>query len=125
MKNSSKQYLYSVVRQAWQELRLLGAKAASALMRTPLPKIVLLLVGAALFLTIVPLVLTLFVIFMLVKIFLLLVAINVSNRNTSNQTDQSNRTKQPYQWRNQDFEDVQLVRVEHRAVRPNAHRDEK
>lgn len=79
MKTSTSQYLYSVLRQAWQELRVLGAKASQVLMRTPLPRLLMLFIGLALVLTIVPLVLTLFVVFMLIKLFLLLVVMNMRN----------------------------------------------
>lgn len=79
MNTSTKQYLYSVLRQAWQEMRVLGAKASQALMRTPLPRLLMLCIGLALVLTLVPLVLTLFVAFMLIKLFFIVVAMNMRN----------------------------------------------
>ena len=37
MSSSQKQYMYSVLRQAWKELRALGGKAMVVLMKTPSP----------------------------------------------------------------------------------------
>ena len=107
MKNSTSQYLYSVLRQAWQELRALGGKAAQMLMRTPLPKLLVLCIGLALIITIVPLILTLFVAFMLIKLLLLLVFMNVAPNKTSRDRTQG----QPH-YSTSDVEDVQVIRVE-------------
>ncbi|MBY0573395.1 MAG: hypothetical protein K2P84_06910 [Undibacterium sp.] len=87
MKSTSKQYLYSVFRQSWQELSSVGRKVGLALQRTPLPRLLILCIGLALLLTILPLVLTLFVAFMLVKLFFLLVAMNL--RSDSDQHGQA------------------------------------
>jgi len=108
MKNSTKQYLYSVLRQTWQELRVFGTKSAKVLMRTPLPRLLMLCIGIALLITIVPLVLSLFVIFLLVKLFLALVVMNVRNP-----TAESGRTggDKP-QWSYKESEETQLIRVE-------------
>jgi Flp pilus assembly protein TadB len=108
MKNSTKQYLYSVLRQAWQELRVLGNKSAKVLMRTPLPRLLMLCIGVALLITIVPLVLTLFVIFMLVKLFLLLVVMNVRSQKTASDRTTSDKP----QWSYKENEEAQLIRVE-------------
>lgn len=108
MKNSNKQYLYSVLRQAWQELRVVGKKAGDALMRTPLPRVLMLCIGLALIITLVPLILTLFVIFMLVKLFLLVVVMNV-RKNTVSEVNPGFTQRS---WSSQDVEDAQLVRVE-------------
>lgn len=113
MKNSSKQYLYSVLRQAWQELRAVGNKAAQVLMRTPLPRLLMLCIGVALLLTIVPLVLTLFVIFMLIKLFLLLVVMNVRGQKTASDRTMSDRAA----WSYKESEEAQLVRVEQITLR--------
>lgn len=102
MKNSTKQYLYSVLRQAWQELRALGNNAAQVLMQTPLPRLLMLCIGIALLITIVPLILTLFVIFMLVKLFLLLVVMNVRSQKAADKPE----------WSYKESEDAQLIRVE-------------
>ena len=106
MKTSTSQYLYSVLRQAWQELRALGAKAAQVLLRTPLPKLLVLCIGLALIVTIVPLILTLFVAFMLIKLLLLLVFVNVGG-SKARFTESNHHT-----YSNNDVEDVQVIRVE-------------
>ncbi len=111
MKNSNKQYLYSVLRQAWQELRALGDKAGQGLMRTPLPRILILCIGLALLITLVPLILTLFVIFMLVKLFLVVVTMSGRSRE---QTATEFKQKQ---WSYKEAEDAQFVRVEQISYR--------
>lgn len=104
MKNSNKQYIYSVLRQAWQELRAIGNKAGQALLRTPLPRVLVLCIGLALLIALVPLILSLFVIFMLVKLFLIVVS-------TSSRQQAASEFK-PRQWSYKEAEDAQLVRVE-------------
>lgn len=103
MKNSTQQYLYSVLRQAWRELGVLGQKSTQVLMRTPLPRLLMLCIGIALVITIVPLVISLFVIFMLVKLFLLLVVMSVRK---------SNYASQKSEWSYKENEEPQLIRVE-------------
>jgi hypothetical protein len=115
MKNSNKQYLYSVLRQAWQELRALGDKAGQGLARTPLPRILILCIGLALLITLVPLILTLFVIFMLVKLFLLVVTMGGRSH------EQTRPEFKQKQWSYKEAEDAQLVRVEQISY----HRDER
>ncbi|MFZ6748341.1 hypothetical protein [Undibacterium sp. Ren11W] len=73
MKNSTRQYLYSVLRQANQEFQTFAKKLGVSLLRTPLPKVLIIVLGAALLISMIPLVLTLFVIFVLLKIILSLV----------------------------------------------------
>lgn len=107
MKTSTNEYLYSVLRQAWAELRAIGAKGAQMLMRTPLPKLLVLCIGLALIVTIVPLIMTLFVAFMLIKLLLLLVFVNV--RQTNNQRADAGAC--PF-TSNHDVEDVKIIRVE-------------
>ncbi|MBC3883034.1 hypothetical protein H8K35_16680 [Undibacterium sp. LX40W] len=107
MKSSTSEYLYSVLRQAWQELRALGGKAAQMLMRTPLPKLLVLCIGLALIITIVPLILTLFVAFMLIKLLLLLVFVSVR----ANKTRHDSSPNRPH-YSSNDVEDVQVIRVE-------------
>lgn len=103
MKNSTQQYLYSVLRQAWRELGTLGQKASQVLMCTPLPRLLMLCIGIALVITIVPLVISLFVIFMLVKLLLLLVVMHVRKSNPSDQSAK---------WSYKEDETPQLIRVE-------------
>lgn len=104
MKNESKQYLYSVLRQTWMELRTLGGKAFRVLQKTPLPRVLVFLLGLAILLTIVPLMLTLFVVFMLIKLLVLMV---VMNRSRS----RPDMPQQASAWRQQDFEDVEIIEV--------------
>lgn len=70
MKSSTSQYLYSVFRQVSQEFRQIGQKFGMRLLRTPLPKILIICIALALFITIIPLVITLFVVFVLIKLLL-------------------------------------------------------
>jgi Flp pilus assembly protein TadB len=77
MKSSTSQYLYSVLRQATHEFSYLGKKFARALMRTPLPKILLVCVALTLLITLIPLALTLFAVFVLLKLLLVLLALAV------------------------------------------------
>lgn len=77
MKNSTSQYLYSVLRQAMHEFKYMGKKFTQILLRTPLPKILIVCICLALLITIIPLVLTLFVVFVLLKLLLLIVVLTV------------------------------------------------
>lgn len=104
MKNESKQYLYSVLRQTWMELRTLGGKAFRVLQKTPLPRVLVFLLGLAILLTIVPLMLTLFVVFMLIKLLVLMVVMNRSRSRPGMAPRAST-------WRQQDFEDVEIIEV--------------
>ncbi|MFZ6744101.1 hypothetical protein ACO0LC_12800 [Undibacterium sp. JH2W] len=70
MKNSASQYLYSVFRQVAQEFRQIGQKVGTRLLRTPLPKVLMVCIALALLITIIPLIITLFVVFVLIKLFL-------------------------------------------------------
>lgn len=70
MKSSTSQYLYSVFRQVAQEFRQIGQKIGTRLLGTPLPKILIICIALALFITIIPLVITLFVVFVLIKLLL-------------------------------------------------------
>ncbi|WMW79506.1 hypothetical protein RF679_12710 [Undibacterium cyanobacteriorum] len=110
MSSSQKQYMYSVLRQAWKELRVFGGKAMGVLMKTPLPKLLLVCVAIALLLTIVPLILTLFVVFVLIKILLLLLFSSVRRDETPYR--ESHRTQAPFSQKDMDVEDAKLVRVE-------------
>lgn len=93
MKSSTSQYLYSVLRQAVHELRYLGNKFAQALLRTPLPRILMICIGLALLITIVPLVLTLFVVFILLKLLLLIVVLTLrKHRNNPSELDYQRRS---------------------------------
>lgn len=119
MNSSRQQYLYSVLRQAWKELRGVGRTAMAALMKTPLPKVLLLCIAIALFLTLVPLILTLFLAFMLIKIFLVLLFANVHKDTT--QYRESSTPNSPWK-RDMDVEDAKLVRVEEIEYRPGDRR---
>lgn len=72
MKNSIGQYLYSVFRQVAQEFRQVGQKVGARLLRTPLPKILMICIAIALLISIIPLLVTLFVAFVLIRLFLAL-----------------------------------------------------
>ena len=76
MKSSIGQYLYSVCRQATQEFRQFGQKLSQRLMRTPLPKIVIIFLAIALLIAIIPLAISLFVIFVLLKLFMGMLVLN-------------------------------------------------
>jgi ABC-type transport system involved in cytochrome bd biosynthesis fused ATPase/permease subunit len=75
MKNSTRQYLYSVLRQASQEFQAFAKKLSLRLLRTPLPKVLIVVLGVALLISLIPLVLTLFLVFVLLKIILSLVTL--------------------------------------------------
>ncbi len=104
MKNDRQQFVYSVLRQTWMELRTLGRKAVGLLQRTPLPRVLVFLLGLTILLTIVPLMLTLFVVFMLIKLLVLMVVMN-GRRQSAEQPVRASA------WRNQDFEDVKIIEV--------------
>ena len=76
MKNSTSQYLYSVCRQAFQEFKLIGVKCVTFLKATPLPRVLVFCIALALLITLIPLVLTLFFAFILLKILMLIVVLN-------------------------------------------------
>ncbi len=116
MRSSNQQYMYSVLRQAWKELRGFGMAALGLLMKTPLPRLLLVCVAIALFLTLVPLILTLFVVFMLVKILLLLLFVNVRKDSTPYRENANSHAR--YSQRDMDVEDAKLVRVEQIEFRP-------
>ena len=61
-------YLYSIGRQTWHEFRYWGGRGLARLMRTPLPRVFLLCIAAALVLAILPLTLMLFFTFLVLKI---------------------------------------------------------
>ncbi|MBR7800016.1 hypothetical protein [Undibacterium fentianense] len=115
MKNSNKQYLYSVLRQAWHELGGLWSHVSAMLMRTPLPRVLILCVGLALVITLVPLILTLFVIFMLIKLILLAMVMNVRGKQSA-ETSFSSRYRNR-EWSTSEAEDAQLVRIEQTTTR--------
>lgn len=61
-------YFYSLGRQTWREFRYMGHKTFEHLLRTPLPRIFLLCLGIALICILLPLTISLFVAFLLLKI---------------------------------------------------------
>ncbi|MBX9902247.1 MAG: hypothetical protein K2Y28_15825 [Burkholderiaceae bacterium] len=95
MKNSSAQYIYSVLRQASHEFKYLGMKCLNAAMRTPLPKVLVICIAVAIVITLLPLVFTLFVCFLLLKLLLLIVALAV--RAQRHQPAQIRQTANPRQ----------------------------
>lgn len=93
MKNTTGQYLYSVLRQAAHEFHYYGKKFAQMLLRTPLPKILVVCVAMVLLVTLIPLVLTLFIVFLLLKLLLVLVALVIrNNRRNPSELNYSRRT---------------------------------
>ena len=90
MKNSINQYLYSVLRQAFQECKVVGNYFFKILQRTPLPKIALVGIALAVFITLIPLALTLFVLFVLIKLGMLIIVMNTRvkvRKNRANDVD--------------------------------------
>lgn len=77
MKNSTRQYLYSVLRQAKQQFLVIAHKLSPILLRTPLPKVLIVVLGVVLLISMIPFMLTLFVAFLLLKIFLALVLLTL------------------------------------------------
>lgn len=74
MKNDAGQYIYSVLRQAFQEFKIIANKSLAFLKRTPLPNILVWCIALALLITIIPLVISLFVIVVLIKLMMLLLS---------------------------------------------------
>jgi len=94
MKNSISQYLYSVFRQAAQEFRQIGEKVGARLLRTPLPKILVIILAIALLVTIIPLIITLFVAFVLIRILLKIISMSVrQNRGKDSSAPYERRIK--------------------------------
>lgn len=83
MSKETRQYLYSVIRQAAHEFKNLGARMLDGLMRTPLPKLLIVCIGLFLLVTLIPLMLSLFVVFLLLKLLLIVIVLAVrSSRRT-------------------------------------------
>lgn len=104
MKNERQQAMYSVLRQTWMEMRAAARKALGMLQKTPLPRVLVFVLGLAILFAIVPLMLTLFVVFMLVKLLFLLIVVN-------GQRQPAEMPARTSTWRNQDFEDVEVIEV--------------
>ena len=79
MKSSTSQYLYSVCRQAFQEFKSIGKQFLEFLKGTPVPRILVFCIALAIFITLIPLVITLFIIFVLLKLLMLAMANNSNN----------------------------------------------
>ncbi len=93
MKDSTRQYLYSVLRQAAHEVRYWGQKFAQALMRTPLPRLLVVCIGLALLITIIPLIFTLFVGFVLLKLLFLMLGLTIrKHRENPSELEYQRRT---------------------------------
>lgn len=80
MKTSTSQYLYSIGRQAWHELKYLSKKVINFILQTPLPKVLAVCILIAIALVLLPMVLSLFILFLLVKCFIVLVALSVQRQ---------------------------------------------
>ena len=76
MKNATGQYFYSVFRQLAQEFRRTGDKFGAMLLRTPLPKVMVVCITLALLIILIPLLITLFLAFLLLRLLLALVFMN-------------------------------------------------
>jgi Flp pilus assembly protein TadB len=72
-------YLYSIGRQAFHEFQHYGKKAANRLIQTPLPRLFVFCMALLLLLVLLPLVVGLFVFFVLLKIVFTLIVIAVRN----------------------------------------------
>lgn len=70
-------FLYSVGRQAWHEFQYYGKKALDRVLQTPLPRLLVLFLALWLMVILLPLVVGLFVFFVLLKIALTLLAVAV------------------------------------------------
>lgn len=77
MKNSSRATMAELLRDVAQELAGLLTCASRELMRLPLPRLMLVCLGLAMALTILPLALTLFVVFLGLKLLFLLAVLAV------------------------------------------------
>lgn len=80
MKSSTRQYLYSVCRQAAHEFTYFGKKFLNFIMQTPLPRVLMVCVALAIMITLLPLVFTLFIVFLLLKCLLLLIAFSIRHQ---------------------------------------------
>ncbi|MBI1773524.1 MAG: hypothetical protein HYR68_14490 [Burkholderiales bacterium] len=96
MKNNAGQYLYSVFRQAAQEFRQIGQTIGDRLLRTPLPKILVVVLAIALLITIIPLIITLFIAFVLIRILLKILSMSMRQ-------NQGKDTSVPYERRIKDI----------------------
>lgn len=93
--NAFSQYMYSVLRQVTQEFRQLASKCALAMLRTPLPRIFVICVAIALAISLIPFVLSLFVLFVVLRVFLGLLKTPQQDR-TYNQQAQSYQEQRIY-----------------------------
>ncbi|MBC3884392.1 hypothetical protein [Undibacterium griseum] len=69
MKHPFGQYMYSVLRQLSQEFRQFASRAALASLRTPLPRIALILLALMIMLSLIPLIITLFIALFAFRVF--------------------------------------------------------
>lgn len=76
MPNPTSQYLYSVARQVLQEFRYWGGRAYAQLAKTPLPKIAIIALAILLIMMLIPLALTLFLLFFIVKLIFTLAVVS-------------------------------------------------
>jgi len=87
--NAFSQYMYSVLRQVTQEFRQFASKCALAMLRTPLPRIFVICIAIALAISLIPFVLSLFVLFVLLRVFLGLLKTPQQNRTYDQQSSQT------------------------------------
>ena len=93
--NAFSQYMYSVLRQVTQEFRQFASKCAQAMLRTPLPRIFVICIAIALAISLIPFVLSLFVLFVVLRVFLGLLKTPQQDR-TYNQQAQSYQEQRIY-----------------------------
>lgn len=113
MKNSAQSFWASAFAQTAQECRRLARRAFNWLQKTPLPRLAVFLLGIALLISLIPLMLTLFLIFLVIKLMLGLVLMNTrkqfaqQSQTAANTQERTTRSA----WQNQDFEDVEVHEV--------------
>lgn len=91
MNNTKKDELLSLLRQSFHEFAYLCRRAARVLAQTPLPRLLVVCIGLALLITILPLALTLFAIFLLLKV--LTLCIVLATRRARRQPRQLKHTR--------------------------------
>ncbi|MBR7792839.1 hypothetical protein KDM87_09555 [Undibacterium sp. FT147W] len=94
--NAFSQYMYSVLRQVTQEFRQFASKCALGMLRTPLPRIFVICIAIALAISLIPFVLSLFLLFVLLRVFLGLLKTPQQNRTYDQQSSQTYQQQQIY-----------------------------
>lgn len=88
--------MYSILRQVTQEFRQFASACALGMLRTPLPRILVICVAIALAISLIPFVLSLFVLFVLLRVFLGLLKTPQQKRTYDQQLSQSYQQQQIY-----------------------------